>query len=438
METIGSGTDARAEIKKEKIFPDVLEKFPNGFPEGYRPWLDGWSFDLEKLKETLPDGTYKMLTLDVNITDEAYTERINKIIETRGIKALRKEGEKRPNCPHNCPTCFAVVDIENPLMTFEETVKVIEEGKKLGLETVKYLGPTELVLNPDLFKILDYFKGQNLKFSVFTKAAALGDDTLAQKYFQMPARDLCAKLATYPNLRLLINFESSDPATQQNRVGPGISDFSTKRNKAIENLVQAGLNSDEHNQRMALICAPVLKSNADEALEIFKWGTKRNIPVIIAPTMISGEGKNAPEVYDAVFKEETLVNLYYEIYSWMIDEGILTIEQVEKEGISPYAGYACNQFITGMFIRQDGVVRACPGNDSEDFRYFNDVRKADLKNVWTNGMGYKIRDELVKTGKLTVTQPCYAKTEGELVKAGSFTEDFYSKVLGKLKNKFKS
>jgi MoaA/NifB/PqqE/SkfB family radical SAM enzyme len=179
-----------------------------------------------------------------------------------------------------------------------------------------------------------------------------------------------------------------------------------------------------------------LKSNADEALEIFKWGSRRNIPVIIAPTMISGEGKNAPEVSDAVFKEETLVDLYYEIYSWMIDEGILTIEQVEKEGISPYAGYACNQFITGMFVRQDGVVRACPGNDSEAFRYCKDVRKENLKDVWTDSMGYKIRDELVKTGKLSVTTPCYAKTEGELVKAGSFTEDFYAKVFGKLKQRF--
>jgi len=269
----------------------------------------------------------------------------------------------------------------------------------------------------------------------------LGDDSLAKAYFGMTSLELCEKLASYENLRILISFESSDPEVQQKKVGPGVQEYAGKRNKAIENLVKTGFNADPKNQKMAMICAPVLENNADEALEIFKWGTKRNIPVIIAPTMLSGAGNTAPEIKDRKFKEETLVNLYGEIYSWLIQEKILTLDQVKAEGVSPYAGYACNQFISGMFIRQDGVVRACPGNDSDAFKYQKDVRGKDLKEIWINSLGYKIRDGLIKNGELKVTTPCYAKTEGgleyeaggPLVPEGSIPKDFYKMVLDKIK-----
>ena len=57
-------------------------------------------------------------------------------------------------------------------------------------------------------------------------------------------------------------------------------------------------------------------------------------------------------------------------------------------------------------------------------------------------MGYRIRERLVKEGKMTLTQPCYAKTEGLALPAangkekkcvqkgcGSIPAGFYEKVL---------
>lgn len=431
------------EIKnKEVIYPDIPEKFTESFPEGYRPWLDGWSFgNTEKLKETLPSGKYKLLTLDVNITPELQARATNARIAQEGIEAVNSQRKKnKGRCIHGCPRCFANADIENPIMTFDDVKKMILEGKELGLETVKFLGPTELLFDKDLFKILDFFKDEELKFSVFTKGAILGDDTIAQRYFGMSSEELCKKLYEYDNLRLLVSFESADPSTQQNKVGPGVQDYALKRNKAIENLARAGFNSDPKVQRLAMICAPVLKDNIDEAFEIYKWGAKRNIPVIVAPTMLSGAGNTSPEITDKEFKEETLVDVYVKIYTWLIQSGILTLDQVKKEGISPYAGYGCDQFATGMYIREDGVVRACPGNDSAAFRYQNDVRKSPLGDIWFNSLGYKIRKELIETGKLTTTTPCYAKSEGEiindfgepLVLEGSIPKDFYKEVLARV------
>ena len=34
----------------------------------------------------------------------------------------------------------------------------------------------------------------------------------------------------------------------------------------------------------------VTDENIDDALEIFMWGTERNMPVCITPTMVSGMG----------------------------------------------------------------------------------------------------------------------------------------------------
>jgi hypothetical protein len=113
----------------------------------------------------------------------------------------------------------------------------------------------------------------------------------------------------------------------------------------------------------------------------------------------------------------------------------MTFEQIKKEGVSPYAGFTCNQFISGMFIRKDGRVQACPGNETKQFRYSEDIRKSDLEAVWKESMGYQIRKELVETGKITITQPCYAKTEGKLIPKGSITEDFYDKVIDELERR---
>ena len=65
------------EKHKETIYPNIPETFHESFPEGYRPWIDGWSFSVEKLKEKNENGTYKLLTLDLSISDDEYVERVN-------------------------------------------------------------------------------------------------------------------------------------------------------------------------------------------------------------------------------------------------------------------------------------------------------------------------------------------------------------------------
>jgi len=417
--------------EKEKVYPNIPEVFPDSFPEGYRPWVEGWSFTVDKLKEKTEDGTYKLLTLDLSISDNDYVGRVNE----GDANTLSERAEKEYKCDIGCKHCFECkTDTNNLLMTFDEVKNVVEKAKELGLETVKFLGPGELLHNPKLFEILEYFEQENIDIGIFTKGIILGDDELAQKNFGMSAKELCQKLADYSKVRLLVGFTSADPKTEHARIGSKVEDFSEKRNKGLENLAEVGMNKDPNSQKVALICAPLLKDNVDEALDIFAWGVKRNMPVVMTPTMVSGKGQEMSEITDPDFKENKLVELYAKVYKWLIENKILTLDDVKKEGVSPYAGFVCNQFISGMFIRKDGRVQGCPGNETRSFRYADDVRKTDIEKIWKQSLGYKKRTQLVEDGTITLTQPCYAKTEGELVMKGkgSIHENFYKSVLEKL------
>ena len=70
----------------------------------------------------------------------------------------------------------------------------------------------------------------------------------------------------------------------------------------------------------------------------------------------------------------------------------MTLEQLEQEGIHPYAAMRpCNQLQNGLFIRKDGVVFSCPGNEYSEYRIAEDVRKKSLKEIWINSRNYALK-----------------------------------------------
>ncbi len=431
---------------KMKEFPNIDPVFEDNFPEGYRPWVPSWSVSKEELEERLEDGTHTLTQMDISIPCAKFAAKVNAVLDVEEMNKEWKRNYQKEACGIGCKHCFECkTRIVNPLMTTEEIFSMLLEAKELGLKNVKFLGPGELLHNPDLFRILDFLRSNDINIGIFTKGVALGDDTFAQQTFGLTAMALCKKLAEYENITLLISLTSTDRETEKNRnESSRFVNLFDIRNKAFENCAQAGLNKDPQNQRLAVIIAPVLKDNIDEVVEIYEWAIHRNMPVVVAPTMISGKGLEMEEVTDEKFKNENLRDLYVAIYLMLIRKKILTVSQVEEEGISPYAGYACNQFVGGMFVRADGRVQGCPGN--ENFRYSDDIRKEGVRTVWKKSLGYKLRSELADKGELRLTQPCYAKTEnlvqiGEepVVKkgCGSIAEGFYEKVMEEIRKRVK-
>jgi hypothetical protein len=372
-----------------KIKPNVKSILPKKIPKGYRLVVDGWSYTQNKLKEKLKDGTRKLLTLDISISPSEFVKKVNQ----GNLSELTKRVELYYGmiCPNNCRGCFEKGDVRNFLLSFDDVKNYIEQALELGLEFVKFLGPGELITNPDLFKVLDYFQEKNIKIGIFTKGCILGDDELAKKYQKVSSEELVEKICSYDVTRILIDCRTFDEEKANRLTNSKSKNYAKARNRAIELLIKNGMNDDLFCQRLALQTNPVTAENIDEILEIFKWGTERNIPVCVTPTMVSGRGRFlVKESRESEFQEK-LIQLYTDIYIYLIERGIMTLEQLQEEEVSSYAGTApCNQLSCGMFIRKDGVVQRCPGNDYDEFIIAKDIRKKSLKEIWMQSQNYAL------------------------------------------------
>ena len=377
--------------------PHINLILPTELPKGYCLGVDGWSFPQEKLEERLEDGTRKLLTLDISISPKEFVTLVNDA-DGDGINWTDKEDlVKRVNefysliCPNNCSGCFEKGNVKNYLLAFEDVKDYVQQALELGLESVKFLGPGEFIANPDLFDILDFLQEKEIKIGIFTKGGILGDDKLARKYQGMTSEDLVAELCGYSVVRTLIDCRTFDEDKANRSTHSIAENYARARNRAIELLAENGMNSDLYCQRMSLQTNPVKRDNIDEILDIFKWGTERNVPVIVTPTMVSGGGRRLVKASQQLEFQEKLIGLYTEIYSYLIGRGIMTVDQLRTEGVSSYAGTApCNQLSCGMFVRKDGVVQRCPGNDSDDFIITDDVRKRPLKEIWMQSQNYAL------------------------------------------------
>ena len=172
-------------------------------PSGYRLMAHKWSYPEERLGETVEiDGERikKMLTLDLNIPNGAFAETVNMARLGEATQAFKRNYP----CVHQCPGCFNNAELHNPIMTLDEVTSVVEQAQALGLESVKFLGPGELLMNPELFRILNFFEERNIVIGIFTKAALLGNDKLAMQYQRMSSEELVRKLTSYKHTALAV------------------------------------------------------------------------------------------------------------------------------------------------------------------------------------------------------------------------------------------
>jgi len=404
------------------IFPHVNKSLFT--PRNLEIWK--WSFPEERIGETVTIGgkkIKKLLTLDINIPDENFS----KLVNDSPLGETPKVFAKNYPCPHACPGCFNNATVKNPVMTYAEVMDVVDQGIKLGLESVKFLGPGELLANPDLFKILDGFKERNIVIGIFTKGAIMGSDILSQMYHGINSGQLVERLVEYDNTTFLVGGRSFDPRIENKYVPTKNPDLRTQfnyheaRNLALQRLCDAGINSNPEKQRLSIQSNPVTPETIEGVFEIFKWGTERNIPVFVTSTMVSGKGHGLVKSQQELIFEDRYKKLAVEIYSYLIEKNIMSIEKLEHEGVSSYVGIApCNQLTHGLYIHYDGEVWRCPGNDTPDFVVHSNVRTTTLLDIWTNSKNYNIN-----------------KFNNGCVKDGiSIPLNFYEEVLTKLKGTY--
>lgn len=387
------------------IFPDI-------FPSDYVNNVIGWGLTEEELHGQLPDGTYKLITLDIDF------------------------GSK---CSLGCPHCFQSNQLaykSNKGMSWDQTMSVIDQAKELGLQYVKVLGAGEPFENTMFLDFLVELDKRDIHVAVFTKGHVLGSDELVRQYFGERGIFSSEQLIeTLYNLKtsILLGFNSFDESIQNTSVGVGprhqLSNYIELRDRALSLLVKQGFNKFVPGKatRLSLVVAPFKPENIDGVAEIYKWGNRRNIYVAACPTTSSGNGHKElkrEEKRDFDRYMDLVEEMYVDIYNWAIQVGVVRVGDFIKHKVSLYPGaHPCNQVAGGLYIKLDGGVFICPGNDKDNFLINANVFTAPLREIWVNSVNYQMAAD---NG---FNYQCLARKDSFFSQHPSFYADVYNRVM---------
>jgi MoaA/NifB/PqqE/SkfB family radical SAM enzyme len=346
-----------------KIIPKISEIFPDKFPKNFQNTIQYFGFFSQ---EEIKKNKGKLLMLDLDFGRY---------------------------CSLNCPACFrksnAVDDTPESDLTYDELIKLVDEAKALGLQTIKICGAGEPTQNSRFLQFIEDMTKRNIGVAVFTKGQVLGDDKMAKKFNKIygidSAQELCDRLSKL-KVSFMISFQSFD-TEKQNRLVGNIKNHAFVKNQALINLVNAGF-TKTNPTRLALELGPITKENYDEIFDLYIYARRRNIYLIPNFLMTSGKqiDKEFLKQYDLSDKQK--YDLFIKIYPWNIKNGLQTVEQIKKEGISCMPGiHPCNQIACGLYVTANGNVVGCPGFTEIE----GNVKEEKIKDIWKRSQNYQIR-----------------------------------------------
>ncbi len=378
---------------KKLAFPKIPPKFEGKVPAGFVNDVKGWSATKDEVKEAVAKGG--MLTLDIDMAG-------------KGVCSLK------------CGHCFRRTEEfwKEERLSFEELEFNLRQAKALGVRSVKIIGPGEPLEDRSLFRLLELMKELEIIPLVFTKGHVLGNERLSQSIHGMSCDELAAKLHSL-GATILMGATSFDAPTEDSTVGK--EGYHSMRDKALIRLVSAGFADFIPGEptRLGVIFSPITPANIDEALEVYKWVRERHIQPVLAPLIIAGRAKARP---DLIVPSEEFIDLFVQVNIHAIQQGIFALEELEKSGISAYGtAPPCSQLSVGMFMRGDGKVLRCPGNDTA---VLGDLHDKTLTQIWEASISLrKFLDPC--------NNQCPPKTAG-----CSYPKGFFSEVLRRVKEYF--
>ena len=445
---------------------NVKEVFKEeSFPDNYQNDVKWWgNISRTELGSELPDGTKKILTMDIDLGNE---------------------------CSLSCPHCFRRTENadKKPLngwLSDAEVTDYIMAAKKLGLKQIKILGRGEPFQNPNFLSFLRKMTKEEIGVSVFTKGHVIGSDKLINTYYGEQFKtddnltetsemiktgaDLVEELKKL-NVSILLGFNSFDQAMQEEFVGTRENEqalikkeYVSYRDRALTLLAQAGFNEYHDGQatRLAMIAAPVKPENIDQIFDLYRWARTRNIYMLTCPTTettreVNEEGQMEKD-RQKKFKEfpQKVEDLWVNIYKWAVEKKLIPLRRFLDDGASLYPGcHVCNQTAAGFYLNLSGQVNQCPGRFDTDTVFTDDIRNinteetevikimndedvqknkiskeneeyrlakktAQLKKVWVNSVNYK------RAEGRGYNYRCAAR-DGHSLKAG-----FYRRVEGRV------
>ncbi len=305
-------------------------------------------------------------------------------------------------------------------LTYDELIRVIDEAKDLGLQSIKICGAGEPTQDYSFLQFARDMTERDIGLAVFTKGQILGSDEESKRFNHRygieTAQELCDELYKL-RVSFMLSFQSFHTEVQDELVGE--KGHALVRNQALKNLVRAGFN-EPNPTKLCLCNAPITKTNHDEVFDIYVYARERNIYPVIAVSMVSGKQLDDEFIQRIDLTDKQKVDLWTRVYSWNIERGVQTLEQIRREGISAMPGsHPCNQVAAGLYVTANGNVVGCPGYTAIE----GNVKDRTISEVW-GGSQNKRRAGTFNCG-------CPPK-EGKTIPT-----ELYVKVLSNLEERYK-
>jgi len=281
-------------------------------------------------------------------------------------------------CNLACSYCFARggenINVAN-LLTWENYESIIDEAKKIGINSISIPGAGEpfIAKNLDLtMRFLRKCAEVNIFVTLFTTAEFI-TDALAEELWQLPV-ELMIKGNS-------LNSEMQDRFVSDPNRGRIIHGFGERRNAAIELLMRHGFNNETNctesfncKSRMALVSSIMTDeselSNYDEIVDIMRFCRKNNF--IFDCDSVLGIGRGA---------SCSLCTADERLKAKMIE-----LQRVDREEFGnlweisqSYVGAVCDRYHHHLYVDQYGEIRPCIGANNV---HLGNVKSTSLLNAF--------------------------------------------------------
>ena len=252
-----------------------------------------------------------------------------------------------------------------PFLDFEHFKDICQQGKKLGMHSVKLTGGEPLI-HPDINKIIDYINEEDLGLTIETNGTEL-------------TPELIAKIRKNKRHFVSVSLDGVDAETHEWVRGvPGCFDAAVQ---GVRNLVEAGY-------RPQLIMS-VMKHNADQMEKIVRFAEKENCESvkfnIVTPTE---RGEKMHDSGETLTMEE-LVKLGEWVERELIPSSKIRVVYSHPIAFQPLSRiYGKNPGKCGIFsiigVLGSGKYALCGIGESVPELVFGDVNKDRLADIWNN------------------------------------------------------
>jgi radical SAM protein with 4Fe4S-binding SPASM domain len=283
-----------------------------------------------KHKETFAEGDKGVLLKGYSYSAQEF----KRARDANELICLRMETNY--NCNLRCRYCYSYdrregLDIQ---MSIEAARDVIDQGVKLGLRSIVYLGGGEPLVYNHFWPFMDYVSSQGVIPVVFTNGI-LTDQKTADRMFGLGAS-------------LMTKLDALNEDVQNKLTGP---ETYQKIIAGLNTLLRAGFARKDGRYTRLGIGACATKINLNEIPKIWRFARDNNIfPNVELATEIGMATSDITLTMDEAYHlRKTLRKIDYEEYgnNWNMPH-------------SSIAAHSCGIFLCGAAVTADGGVSLCP------------------------------------------------------------------------------